>query len=134
MATEKAKPTYKFPKTIGECADKLYELKAKRLAGQKLVDEVEAEEKALKAHIINTLPKSEASGVAGKIARVTIVTRDEPQISNADDFHKYITKTKRWDLMQNRLSPAGIKEMWEAGKEIPGVSRFNVVTLSLNKV
>lgn len=132
MAT--AAKTYKFPKALGECADLLYTLKAKRLAGQKLVDEVEAEEKALKAHLINTLPKSEASGVAGKLARVTVVTRDEPIIEDADLFHKYITKTKRWDLMQNRLSPAAVKELWEAGKEVAGVKRFQVVTLGLNKV
>jgi hypothetical protein len=119
---------------MGACADMLYELKAKRLAGQKLVDEVEAEEKALKAHIIDTLPKSEASGVAGAIARVTVVTRDEPQIEDADLLHKYIVKSKRWDFIQNRLSPAAIKEVWEAGKEVPGVKRFQVVTLSLNKV
>jgi hypothetical protein len=132
MATKTV--VYKFPKAIGECADKLYELKAKRLVGQKLVDEVEAEEKALKAHIIEVLPKSEASGVAGKIARVTVVTRDEPQIADADAFHAYIVKSKRWDLMQNRLSPGGIKEIWEAGKKVPGVEPFKVVTLSLNKV
>ena len=132
MAT--AAKTYKFPKALGECADLLYTLKAKRLAGQKLVDEVEAEEKALKAHLINTLPKSEASGVAGKLARVTVVTRDEPIIEDADLFHKYITKTKRWDLMQNRLSPAAVKELWEAGKEVAGVKHFQVVTLGLNKV
>ena len=133
MATA-TKPVYKFPKTMGTCADLLYELKAKRLAGQKLVDEVEAEEKALKAYIIDNLPKSEASGVAGKIARVTVVTRDEPQIEDADAFHKYIVKSKRWDLMQNRLSAGAVKEMWEAGKEVAGVKHFQVVTLSLNKV
>jgi len=132
MAT--TKPTYKFPKAMGSCADRLYELKAKRLAGQKAVDEVEAEEKALKAYIIDNLPKSNASGVAGAIARVTVVTRDEPQIEDADLFHKYITKHKRWDLMQNRLSPAAVKELWESGKEVDGVKRFQVVTLSLNKV
>ena len=133
MATT-TKTVYKFPKAMGACADLLYQLKAKRLAGQKLVDEVEAEEKALKAYIINNLPKSEASGVAGNVARVTVVTRDEPQIEDADKFHAYITKTKRWDLMQNRLSPAAVKELWEAGKTVDGVKAFQIVTLSLNKV
>ena len=133
MATT-TKTVYKFPKAMGACADLLYQLKAKRLAGQNLVDEVEAEEKALKAYIINNLPKSEASGVAGKVARVTVVTRDEPQIEDADKFRAYIIKTKRWDLMQNRLAPAAVKELWEAGKTVDGVKAFQIVTLSLNKV
>ena len=68
----------KFPKTLGACADRVYELRAKRLAAQKDVDAIEAEEKALKEHIINTLPKSETTGVAGKVARVTVVTKQVP--------------------------------------------------------
>ena len=68
MATKK---TYKFPKKIGTCADKLYKLRQDRLAQQKIVDALQEEESALKTHIINTLPKSEASGVSGKLARVT---------------------------------------------------------------
>jgi hypothetical protein len=32
------------------------------------------------------------------------------------------------------LSPAAIKELWEAGKTVDGVKAFQVVTLSLNKV
>ena len=131
MATAK---TYKFPKAIGSCADMLYELRNKRLSGQKLVDEVEAEEKALKAHIINTLPKSESSGVAGKLARVTVVTKEVPQLTDDTAFYAYVTKTKRFDLLTKRLSSAAIEELWEAGKEVPGVDHFQVVTLSMNKL
>ena len=78
--------TYKFPKTMGACADRIYELKNKRLAMQKEVDAVEAEEKALKEHIINTLPKSETTGVAGKLARVTVVTKQVPQVKDWEAF------------------------------------------------
>jgi hypothetical protein len=131
MATE---ITYKFPKAMGACADKLFELRNKRLAGQKLVDEVEAEEKALKAYIIENLPKSEASGVAGKLARVTVVTKQVPQVKDWDAFYKYVKKTGSFDLMQKRLTDAAIKERWEAGKEIPGVEHFNAVSVSINKV
>lgn len=131
MAIAKA---YKFPKAIGACADLLYQLKAKRLAGQKLVNEVEEEEKALKAYIINTLPKSESSGVAGKIARVTVVTKQVPQLADDDKFYAYIAKTKRFDLLTKRLSTAAIEELWEAGTEVPGIDHFQVVTISLNKL
>lgn len=125
---------YKFPKALGACADKLYNLRQSRLAQQKLVDVIEAEEKALKEHIINTLPKSEASGVAGKLARVTVTTKEVPQIKNWDAFYKHLKKTGQFDLMQRRLSDAAIKERWEAGKEIPGVEHFQVTTISMNKV
>lgn len=125
---------YKFPKKIGECADKLYLLRQKRLETQKLVDALEAEEKALKYHIIMTLPKSEASGVAGKLARVTVVNKSIPQISDWEQFAKYLKKTGDFDLIQHRLSPASVEERWEAGKEIPGVGEFKATTVSINKI
>ena len=131
MAEEKK---FKFPKAMGACADKLYEIRQKRLAMQKEVDEVEAEEKALKEYIINTLPKSEASGVAGKVARVTVVTKDVPQVKDWDAFYKYVSRTKSFDLLQRRLSDAAVKERWENKKDIPGVEAFTVVSVSLNKV
>jgi hypothetical protein len=131
MATE---VKYKFPKALGACADKLFELRNKRLAEQKKVDEIAAEESALKNHIIENLPKSEASGVAGKLARVTVVTKQIPQVKDWDAFYKYVKKTGSFDLMQKRLTDAAIKERWEAGKEVPGVEHFNAVSVSINKV
>jgi hypothetical protein len=131
MATE---VKYKFPKALGACADKLFELRNKRLAEQKKVDEITAEETALKNHIIENLPKSEASGVAGKLARVTVVTKQVPQVKDWDAFYKYVKKTGSFDLMQKRLTDAAIKERWESGKEVPGVEHFNAVSVSINKV
>lgn len=128
------KPKFKFPKTMGACADRLYELRQKRLEEQKKVDLIEAEEKALKEHIIQNLPKSEASGVAGKVARVTVVTKEVPQVDDWDSFYKYVKRTGAFDLMQRRLTEAAVKERWEAGEEIPGVKHFQVVTVSINKV
>ena len=130
MAKEKK---FKFPKAMGACADRLYEVRQKRLAMQKEVDEVEAEEKALKEHIINNLPKSD-SGAAGKVARVSVVTKDVPQVKDWDAFYKYVSRTKSFDLLQRRLSDAAIKERWENKKQVPGVEAFTVVSVSLNKV
>lgn len=129
-----AEVKYKFPKTLGACADKLYELRQLRLAEQKKVDIIEAEEKALKEHIINTLPKSEASGVAGKLARVTVVGKVIPQVKDWDAFYKYVKRTGQFDLMQRRLATPAVEARWEDGKEIPGVEHFNTVTVSINKV
>lgn len=132
--SEVEKPKYKFPKAMGACADLLYQLRQKRLEMQKEVDKIAAEEAALKEHIINTLPKSEASGVAGKVARVTVVTKEVPQVEDWDSFYKYVKRTGAFDLMQRRLTEAAVKERWEAGEEIPGVKHFQVVTVSINKV
>lgn len=134
MKTEQAKPKFKLPKTLGACADQLFTVRQQRLEIQKQIDELQAQESALKEHIINTLPKSEASGVAGKLARVTVVTKQVPQIKDWDAFYKHVKKTGDFELMQRRLADTAIKERWEAGKEVPGVEHFNAVTVSINKV
>ncbi len=129
-----AKKTYKFPKTMGACADRLYLLKTKRAEAQRVADELKAEESALKEHVIETLPKSEASGVAGKVARVTVINKEVPQVSNWDLLYKHIKKTGQFELLGRRLSATAINERWEAGKEVPGVGHFKATTISLNKI
>ena len=94
--------TFKFPKALGACADLVYSLRQERLAAQKVVDALEEKEKALREHIINTLPKSEATGAAGKLARVTVMTKDVPQVKDWEKFYAYVKKNNAWDLMQRR--------------------------------
>lgn len=126
--------TTKFPKTLGACADQLYLLRQKRLEAQKGVDAIAEDETALRDHIIETLPKSQASGVAGKVARVTVVTKDVPQVKDWTKFYAYVAKTKQFDLLQRRLAEGALKERSEAGIKVPGIEVFHAVTVSLNKV
>lgn len=126
--------TYKFPKTIGACADRLYLLREKRLAGQKQVDAVDDEEKALKQHIIDTLPKSEASGVAGKLARVTVVSKQIPQVKDWEAFWTGFNKKTDTDMLMRSVNKAAVQARWDAGKKVAGVESFTSVTVSLNKL
>jgi len=124
----------KIPKTLGACADALYQLRGARLKLQKEVDALKADETALSAHIIDTLPKSQATGVAGKLARVSVVGKDVPQVQDWDAFYKYVTRTKQFDLLQRRLSDAAVMERLIANKKIPGVGLFRVTRVSLGKL
>ncbi len=128
------KKQYKFPKLLGACADRLYKLVEDRRVAQRKADEIEAEEKALKEYIINTLPKSQARGVAGRVARVMIDQKEVPSPKDWDKLYKHILKTKSFELLQRRLATQAVTERWEAGKEVPGVERFKVTTVSLSKL
>lgn len=119
----------------GQVADALYETRQKRLEIQKQVAALEEQEKRYKAWLIDNLPKSEASGVSGKLARVTIVTKQEPTVTDERKFRRYLYKSKRWELAYKlRPSSAAVKEAWEGGEEIPGVGAFAVVSVSMNKL
>lgn len=127
-----AKPI-KLPKTMGACADLLYETREKRLAAQKIVDELAKQESAVREHIINNLPKSD-TGASGKRARVSVVTKQVPQVKDWDKFYAHVKKTGQFELMQRRLVDTAIRERWDNGKQVPGVEAFGVVSVSLNKI
>lgn len=122
-----------IPKTIGGCADKLFKLREEKSRLNKQIKALDEHEKAIKNHIINTLPKSQATGVAGKLARVTVVTKTVPTVKDWEKVWKYISRQKAWDLLQRRLNEKAVKDRWEDGKKVSGVEPFEVVTISLKK-
>lgn len=127
------RPVYKFPKSLGACADRLAELRDSRKGAQEIVDSIDAEEKALKAHIIDTMPKGD-TGASGKKFKVAVVVKEVPQVKDWEAFYKYVLKTKDFSLLQRRLGEAAVKERWEANKPVPGVEAFKAVTVSLTKI
>lgn len=125
---------FKVPKTAAACADLLYTTRQARLEKQKEVDALADQESAIKEALINALPKGEATGVAGKIARVSIKTKEVPQADDWTSIQAYVKKHDAFDLFQRRLSDTAVKERWLAGEEIPGVAHFNKVEVSCVKV
>lgn len=132
MPTEKKQ--YKFPKAIGACADRLYNLQEARRKQQKIVDKLADEESQLKEHIINTLPKSKAQGVAGRLALAKIEQKDVPSPKDWTKIFAYIKRNNAFELLQRRLSSTAVQERWDAKKSIPGIEKFKVTTVSLTKL
>ena len=125
---------FKIPKRIGDVADLLYKTRAARLAKKKEMDDLQAQETALKNHLIDVLPKSEASGVAGKAARVQILVKQRVGVEDWDKFYAYIKKTGSFDLLQRRPAENAIKERWEGRKVVPGVAAEPYVDVSITKL
>src|SRR5262245_360287 len=115
----------KFPKTLGACVDLLYTLQQERLELQRQAEEIGKRESVLKEHLIQTIPKSDATGVAGKLARVTIDSKPVPKVNDWPKFYAYIKKHDAFDLLQRRVGEGAVKERWDAKENIPGVERFN---------
>lgn len=146
MATMKPQPL-KLPKSLAQCADLLYATRQERLVLKKDVDAHQAIETALKERLINELPKGEASGIAGKLARVTISTKKIPQVNDWDEVYKFVLtegikhlrkkngrELELFALFQRTIVSSMVEELWEAGVEIPGVGTFNTVTVGVSKV
>jgi hypothetical protein len=132
--TAKKPVKFKFPRKLADCADYIYDLKQRRLALQKDVAALEAEEKALRAHLIEKLPLQNASSIAGISARVSLEPRTVPTVGDWDAVFRFIKKTGKFELLQRRLSDAVVKELWDDGKKVPGVGQLEITVLSINKV
>lgn len=125
---------FAVPENPAVCADLLYETRQMRLAMDKQVAMLKARETAMREFLINTLPKSESTGIAGKVARATIVTKEEPTVENWDDFWAWVVKNKAFDCVQRRISAPAIRARWENRKQVKGVGKMLRVSVSLTKV
>lgn len=125
---------FKIPAKLAAAADLLYTTRQERLALNKHVEAMKVHERALKEHLIDSLPKSDASGVAGKVARAQVKIEDEPIVEDWETFYKGIKKTGAFELLNKAPNRRAIKERWNNGKEVPGVGHFDNVKISLTKV
>jgi hypothetical protein len=132
------KPEYEvgapMPASVGLCADLYSEIREIRLAMQKHTDAVKAREAEIREHIINTLSKSSDTGAAGKRYRAQIVTKTVPSLTGWDAFIDFVTRNKRFDLLQKRISDTAVKDLWEGGVDVPGVEKFRAVEVSITKI
>jgi hypothetical protein len=142
-----AAPVFKAPKTLAAAADKVYELREERLGFTRQADAIKAEEGFLREHLIENIPKGDATGVVGKVVRVVIKSDVVPVAEDWSKIYEHIVatyldhkkkKTGQHDgafaLLNKALNSASVKEQWEAGKAVAGVGKFNSKSLSINKL
>lgn len=127
-------PPTKIPKNPGAAADLLYTTREDRLRLAKIVTAMEDFEKLLRQDFIDNLSKKDSTGVAGKKARVQIVTEDQPVVQDWDEFYKHIKKKGEFDLLNRAVNRSAVRARWDNGKAIPGVGSFTVSKVSVTKV
>lgn len=120
--------------SLGQLADRCYEINSRRREISKDVQALEEAEKSIKKHFIDTLDVQDTTGVSGRKGKVTILVDRVPTVQDWDSLYKYIQKSKRYDFLQRRVNAAAVKEMWEDNKAVPGVGVFNAKKVSLTKV
>ena len=121
-----------FPAAMGECADLLWKLKEQKSKVDKQADAIEKRMVGLRSYIIDNLPASKATGVAGKHGRVTIEFKEIIQAKDWDRFYKFLLKTKNPGLLQKRFSNL-VSEMIDNGDDVPGTEVMKLKVVSLKK-
>lgn len=119
---------------LGVLADRLYKIKNEKAALARKVEVLDEERKQIEGQLITALPKDDATGVQGKLARVSVKVSVIGHVSDWDALQAHIKKTGSWDLLTRAVKQSAIQERWEDGKKIPGVVEFDKVSVSLNKI
>lgn len=145
----------KIPKSLGACADLLYDTRQRRLAAEKVADAIKAEETEISEYIIDNLSKRDEGGAVGKRYKALRTEKVMPRIEDGTAFYDYVRKNAAFDLLQKRLNEAAVADRVNAlntkidaynakalaaGRALkprlalPGVGSFTAVKLSLTKV
>lgn len=124
----------KLPSSDAQLADLWWTLRKKRLAAEKVAKELEVQEKFCKAALIDRIPKSRATGVAGKLVRVAITKKQKPRPEDWDKIYSHIRKTGDFALLNRALNSSHVEELWESKKKIPGVGTFPVIDISYSEL
>lgn len=123
-----------IPKTLAGCADRLKEIELAKKPIKQQLDALDEERIALEKHLIEQLPRGEATGVRGKLALAYVELEPVPQMENWPKFWAAFKPKTDSDLLQRRLNNEAVRLRWEARKVVPGVVVFMRPTLRLKKV
>ena len=127
---------YLVPKELGALADHWYAVNLKRKEINREAEVLEKQEKAIKAWVIENVPRDErAAGVIGQVGMFQLFPDVIFTVEDKAKFHKYIEKHDAWDLLQGRLSEPAIRARVEdlGEKILPqlGLATFDTVKVSL---
>lgn len=123
----------KFPKTIGECIDAAFRLRAMRLEIEKEADVLKTQQKELEDHILQSFSKASIDGAKGRVATAAVTRSVVPDVKDWDALLAHIKKTGELDLIQRRVSTEAARARWDEGVVVPGVEQYTRVGVSLTK-
>jgi len=117
--------------TLKQLANKLAQLEFKLKTNKARQAEIEEQNKALRAQQETLKQELYARMKADDVlmletakAKLNVHDTDIVTVSEWDDVYKYIARTKRWFILQRRLSQKACLELLADGKKIPGTGIF----------
>ena len=123
------------PATTGAIIDQLWGAREEKRRLEEQVKEVEGAIKGIEETLMERLEAEGLEKATGSKASVSITSTVTADVQDWDAFYPYIAKHKYWHLLQRRPSDPGVRELWDAGKRVPGVvpftkRRINIRTLA----
>jgi hypothetical protein len=125
---------FKKAKTQGQRVDFYYAADAHRKEINRNAKAMEEFLAKLGKWFMQELPDNDATGVAGKTARLQIKKDVVARVVDWPKFYAYIKKNNAFELLNRAVNGKSVKERWDAKKQVPGVDKFDIKKISLTKV
>jgi hypothetical protein len=115
---------------LGRLADRWWEVKQERLLADKAAAKLKGTESTLEKILIDQQRAQEINGIGGKVVRVGWDEKQVPHVTDWPKFYAHIQETGEFDLLERRPGKAACGARWEDGKDVPGVEKFPVYSLT----
>ena len=125
---------YKKAKTPATSADFLYLASKEELKkARDVFNSIDKFLTKLEQWFIENMEQGQ-TGVSGKVGRVEVKKKIIASAEDWDKFYSHIKKKGEFDLLNKAINQKAVGARWEAGKEIPGLMRFEKQVISLTGV
>lgn len=127
-ATRKAKPS------LGAQIDTMWEIREKKRTLEASIKDLDGQLAEIELQLMEEMEANGVDKMTGKHAGVSITTNTVANITDWDEFWKFIIKTKSTQLLQRRVSDPAYRELLEMGKKVPGAEPFSKKRLNLRSL
>ena len=132
-ASKVAKVTARMS-TMGSTIDSLWSKREEKREAEIKIKAIEAEIASIEESLMERMDKEETSKSQGTKASVSITQATVANVEDWAAFHAYIAKNKYFHLLQKRASDPAVRELWDAGKKVPGVQPFTKRKLNIRSL
>jgi hypothetical protein len=114
--------------------DEFTAIREQRLQADKVAKALKSKENSIKQQITETLATEQVGSVGGTTHSVKLKTKQKINVDDWSAFYEHMLATDSPELLQRRPAEGAIKERLDDGQEVPGISFFEVLDLTVSKV
>lgn len=123
----------RLPKTVGTCADKLYEMQQERKQLNAQIDAIKANEAELKEHAQKLLRQQKTSEAKGRSGAISITTEVVASEINWEKVFAWVAENDAWEMLTRRMNNAAYRERLEEGEKVPGTTPLTRLKVNVRK-
>jgi len=126
--------TAKKQSNIGQLIDTRARLKKKVKAQEEKLAEMKVDLEEVEADIDDLMKEQGLTRAAGKLEQVSYSESWVPDITDWDQYYKFIKRTGAFDLLHKRPSVTAWRERYNQGKIVPGTEPKKITKLHFTAV